>query len=101
LDTFIKPARTLTRLMPEIRDELDLGSFTKGAYVAEVTRGSRADESGVRGGDVILRAGNEAVTTQSAGSAVLYAAERQKKAAIPLLVMRDGTTYYLALQLMT
>jgi hypothetical protein len=29
------------------------------------------------------------------------AAERAKKAAVPLLVMRHGTTYYSALQLMT
>jgi serine protease Do len=50
---------------------------------------------------VILRAGNETVTTPTAASTALDSAEREKKAAIPLLVMRNGTTYYIALQLMT
>ena len=31
--------------------------------------------------------------------AKIHAAQRQKKEAVPLLVSRDGTTYYLALQL--
>jgi serine protease Do len=92
---------TLTRLTPELRDQLGLGSSTQGVYVAKVTPGGRAEESGVREGDVILRAGNEAVTTPSTASAALHAAEKEKKAGIPLLVMRNGTTYYVALQLMT
>jgi serine protease Do len=90
---------TLAGLTPELCDELGLSASTKGAFVSEVTPGSRADESGVRSGDVILRAGNEQVTTPSEASTALHAAERQKKAAIPLLVLRDRTTYYLALQL--
>jgi serine protease Do len=90
----------LAPLTPEIRNERGLGSSAKGAYVAEVTPGSRADESGVQSGDVIVRVGNEAVTTPAEASAAIHAAERQKKEAVPLLVMRDGTTYYLALQLM-
>ena len=90
----------LAPLTPEIRNERSLGSSAKGAYVAEVTPGSRADESGVQSGDVIVRVGNEAVTTPAEASAAIHAAERQKKEAVPLLVMRDGTTYYLALQLM-
>jgi hypothetical protein len=55
----------------------------------------------VRRGDVIVRIGNEAATRPSQASDAIRAAERQKKEDIPLLVMRDGTTYYLALQLMT
>jgi hypothetical protein len=31
--------------------------------------------------------------------AKIHAAEKDKKEAVPLLVSRDGTTYYLALQL--
>lgn len=91
----------LDRLTPEIRAELGLRSTAKGVYVAEVTPGSRAGESGVHRGDVIVRVGNEGVTTPSEVSATIHAAERRKKEAIPLLVMRDRTTYYLALQLMT
>jgi serine protease Do len=91
----------LDRLTPEIRAELGLRPSVNGVYVAEVTPGSRADDSGIHSGDVIVRIGNEAVTTPSEASATIRAAEKQKKQAIPLLVMRDGTTYYLALELMT
>jgi hypothetical protein len=43
---------------------------------------------------------DEAITTPSTAVAAMHAAEREKKAAIPLLVMHDGTTYCLASQLM-
>jgi serine protease Do len=92
---------TLGQLTPQLRNQLGLGADAKGVYVAKVSPGGRADESGVRSGDVILRAGNEAVTTPSAASGALHRAEKDKKAAIPLLVMRNGMTYYVALQLMT
>ncbi len=67
--------------------------------MAQVTPGSRADESGVQSGDVIVQVGNQAVTTPSEAVDKIHAAEHEKKEAMPLLVMRDGTTYYLALQL--
>ena len=46
-----------------------------------------------------MRIGNDAVTTPSEVANRLHADEKAKKEAVPLLVMRDGTTYYLALQL--
>jgi hypothetical protein len=48
---------------------------------------------------VIVKIGNEPVATPSEAAAHIHAAERAKKDAVPLLVMRDGSTYYLALQL--
>lgn len=81
------------------QQQLGLGPSVKGVVVAQVTPGSRADESGVQAGDVIVRVGNEDVTTPAEASAKIHAAEHDKKEAVPLLVMRDGTTYYLALQL--
>jgi hypothetical protein len=39
------------------------------------------------------------VTSPAEASAKIHAAETDNKQAVPLLVMRDGTTYYLALQL--
>jgi serine protease Do len=79
--------------------QLGLAPGVNGVVVARVTPGSRADESGVQAGDVIVRVGSEAVTTPAEASARIHAAEHDKKEAVPLLVMRDGTTYYLALQL--
>lgn len=89
----------LTSLTQDAQQQLGLGSSVKGAVVAQVTPGSKADESGVQSGDVIVRVGNQAVTSPADVVAKIHAAEHDKKEAVPLLVMRDGTTYYLALQL--
>ena len=67
--------------------------------VAKVVPNSNAAESGVQAGDVIVRVGTDAVKTPADAVAKIHAAEKDKKEAVPLLVSRDGTTYYLALQL--
>jgi len=89
----------LAPLTPDSRDQLGLDDSVKGVVVAKVAPESRAADSGVRPGDVILRIGNEAVTNPAEAARTLRTAEKEKKEAVPLLVMRDGTTYYLALQL--
>jgi len=81
------------------REQAGLDAGVHGVYVAEVEPDSRAAESGIQAGDVIVRVGNEAVTTPAEVKAKIHAAERQKKDAVPLLVMRDGATSYLALTL--
>ena len=81
------------------QQHLGLSPSMTGVVVAGVTPGSRAEESGMQVGDVIVRVGNDAVTTPAEASAKIQTAEHDKKEAVPLLVMRDGTTYYLALQL--
>ncbi len=89
----------LTALTHDEQLQLGLNPSVKGVVVAQVTPGSKADESGVQSGDVIVRVGNQVVTSPAEASAKIRAAEQDKKQAVPLLVMRDGTTYYLALQL--
>ncbi len=81
------------------QEQLGIGSSVKGVVVAQVTPGSRADESGVQSGDVIVRVGNQPVATPAEAAAKIHAAQTDKKEAVPLLVMRNGATYYLALQL--
>jgi serine protease Do len=87
----------LAPLSPDGRSQLGLDPSAKGVVVAQVTPDSRASESGVHAGDVIVRIGNDAVTTPSEAASKIRSAEQQKKA-VPLLVMRDGKPYYLALQ---
>jgi hypothetical protein len=53
----------------------------------------------VRAGDVIERIGGAAVHSPDQAADVIHAAEREKKQALSMLVMRDGTTSYLGLQL--
>jgi serine protease Do len=89
----------LTTLTHDEQQQLGLDPSVKGVVVARVTPGSQADQSGVQSGDVIVRIGNETVTSPSEVSAKIHAAEHDKREAVPLLVMRDGSTYYLALQL--
>ena len=89
----------LAPLTDDARSQLNLPASVNGVVVADVTNGSRADQSGVQSGDVIERVGGTAVTTPAQVADAIRAAEQQKKAAIPLLVMRDGASSYLGLQL--
>ncbi|PKU26580.1 DegQ family serine endoprotease [Telmatospirillum siberiense] len=89
----------LEPLSKEARSELGLGSSVKGVVVAQVEPGSRADDSGIQPGDVIVRIGDVSVTSPNQAAGKIHEAEAAKKEAVPLLVTRNGTTYYIALQL--
>jgi len=89
-------------LMPlsgDAKAQLGLGSSAKGVVVAQVAAGSAAEESGVQPGDVIVRVGETAVATPKEAIARIHEAQEKKMEAVPLLVTRNGTTYYVALQL--
>jgi len=90
---------SLEPLTPDARDQLNLSPAIKGVVVADVTQGSRADESGVQAGDVIERVGGNAVSTPAQVADAIRTAEQQKKQAVALLVMRNGSSAYLGLQL--
>jgi serine protease Do len=89
----------LEPLTQDLRDQLNLKPTTQGVVVGQVTEGSRADESGIQAGDVIERVGGTQVSSPAQVAEAIHAAERQKKDALPLLVMRGGVTSYLGLQL--
>ena len=89
----------LSPLTPDARNQLSLPSSVNGAVVAEVIPGSPAAESGVQSGDVIIKVGEDAISTPAEAVAGIHAAQDKKKEAVPLLVMREGKAHYLALQL--
>jgi serine protease Do len=89
----------LAPLTDEARNALGLDATVHGVVVAQVEPGSPAAESGVHPKDIITRIGQDAVSTPSEAAAKIHAAEHAEKDAVPLLVMRDGAPYYLALQL--
>jgi serine protease Do len=88
----------LAPLSSEKRQELGIGT-TGGVLVADVMPGSPADQSGLQAGDVILGIGGRPVSSPEDAASRIHAAESGKKPALPLLVMRDGTTAYMALDL--
>ena len=89
----------LEPLTPDMRSQLNLKPSTNGVVVGQVTEGSRADESGIQAGDVIERVGDKPVSSPAEVADAIHSAERQKRDAVPLLVMRDGVASYLGLQL--
>lgn len=89
---------TLAPLSEETRSALGIDGKVQGVVVARVTVGSPAAESGIRQGDVIVKVGNDSVASPPEAATRLKAAQNDKKAAVALLVMREGTTYYLALK---
>jgi serine protease Do len=89
----------LESLTPDTRSQLGIGSDVSGVLVGQVTPGSNADECGIQSGDIIQRVGGQRVQSPNQVADAIHAAEQAKKQAISLLVMRDGLTSYLGLQL--
>ena len=89
----------LVPLTPDAQEELSVPSSVRGAVVAEVTPESLAAESGIEAGDIILKVGDKEVATPTDAAAAIHAAQNNKKATVPLLVMREGKAHYLGLQL--
>jgi serine protease Do len=94
-----KVGMSLAALTPDARDQLGVAPSVNGVVVADVTDGSRADQSGLQAGDVIERVAGSAVSTPQQVAAAINTAEQQKKDAIPLLVSRNGQAAYVGLQL--
>jgi serine protease Do len=90
---------SLATLSDETRSQFGLNDKVKGVVVQDVAPDSQAAESGLQPGDVIVKIGSDPVSSPSEAASRIHGAERAKKDAVPLLVMRDGSTYYLALQL--
>lgn len=94
-----KVGLSLAPLTPELRNRLGLETGARGVVVAEVAADSKAEDSGVRPGDVIVGVAGKTITSPTQAVDAIKTAQREKKEAVTLLVMRNGTTYYLALQL--
>ncbi len=89
----------LAKLDDEARSEMDLPKGTDGAVVTDVLPGSPAAEKGLRQGDVIIEADNQAVTEpKTVADAVKAAAERGEKAVL-LLIKRGDQDRFVAVRI--
>jgi serine protease Do len=70
-----------------------------GAVVAEVKPGSKAADSGLQQGDVIVGIGNASITTPTEAVSKIHEAQATHEKSVPVLVMRSGSPMYLALQI--
>ncbi len=82
-------------LTGNIARELKLPASTKGVVVDSVPSGSAAAEAGLRRGDVIQEVNRQPVTGVNDYQHVV---EKAGKQPVTLLVNRDGTTAYMAVQ---
>jgi serine protease Do len=99
-ETGVKPVgMSLEALTPDVRDQLNVGATVGGVLVGEVTPGSNADESGVQAGDIIVRVGNSPVTSPDQVVNAIHTAQHQNRQALAVLVLRNGVTSYLGLDL--
>jgi len=94
-----KVGLALTPLTPELRSRFGLETGAKGVVVTEVASDSKAEDSGVQPGDIIVDVAGRKVATPAQAVEAIKAAQHEHREAVTLLVMRNGTTYYLALQL--
>ncbi|MEE8312257.1 MAG: DegQ family serine endoprotease [Candidatus Binatia bacterium] len=79
-------------ITPEIAKELGLDTDTEGVVVSSVTRGSPAEEAGIRAGDVIQMVGNRSVTSAEEFREEL--AGRSEDASLLVLVRRGDQTLF-------
>ncbi|MFL5333336.1 MAG: PDZ domain-containing protein, partial [Geminicoccaceae bacterium] len=86
----------LAPISPDMRDQLDLPTGTKGAVVAQVDPGSPADQAGIRAGDVIVGVGTKPVASPDDAVRAIRSASRGDNGALALRIVRDGKPGFVA-----
>ncbi len=86
---------SLQKLTPEIRQQLNVPSETKGLVVTDVDQNGSAAEKGIQRGDVIMEINRQLVeTTEDVQSAI----EKSGNKPILLLISRRGQTTFISIK---
>lgn len=93
-DTSAQLGISLQTLSPELARQAGVASATRGALVTQVRPGSRAQEAGLRQGDVIVEIDRQAVTTAEAAASRLGAARENGHL---LRILRGSGAQYLVI----
>jgi serine protease Do len=90
---------TVSTLSDEVREQLALPADAEGLVVSDVNVESEAYEKGLRAGDIIAEAGQQAIATPEDLEARITAAEEAGRKSLLLLVRRNGEPRFVALSL--
>ncbi|AML53456.1 DegQ family serine endoprotease [Falsihalocynthiibacter arcticus] len=90
---------TLTELTDEVREALELPNSVNGLLVKGIDETSEAFEKGLRAGDVISEAGQQAVNSLQDLEDQIEDAKDAGRKSLLLLVRRDGEPRYMAVNL--
>ena len=90
---------TVSGMTDELREELGLPQGSEGLVVQDVAEDSEAFEKGLRAGDVITEAGQEAVASLTDLEDRIDAARNAGRRSLLLLVRRGGDPRFVALSL--
>jgi serine protease Do len=88
---------TVSPITEELRGQLELSDQAQGLVVTDVDPTSEAYEKGLRAGDLIAEAGQEAVTTPAELEARIEETREAGRRSLLLLVRRAGEPRFLAL----
>ncbi len=89
----------LSRLTPDLRGQLKVAEGVDGVVVHEVEPGSEAARKGIRSGDVILSINQKAVAGPAEVTSALEQAKKDNRKSVVVLVNRDGSQRFVALEL--
>ncbi len=89
----------LAPLTPAMRQRFNLGDTVHGVIVEGVKGASDAGEKGLKGGDVIVRAGDREVATAADVSAAVAEWKKAGRTSIPLAINRSGRTLYVPIKI--
>jgi serine protease Do len=90
---------TVSTLTDEVREQLALPAGSEGLVVRDVNAESEAYEKGLRAGDLIAEAGQQAIATPEDLEGRIAAAEEAGRKSLLLLVRRNGEPRFVALSL--
>jgi serine protease Do len=86
-------------LSPDVRNQLDLPSGTKGAVIRGVQPGSPAQMAGLQPGDVIVGVGTKPVDSPSEAVNAIRSAMNSKNHAVALRVIRNGEPIFVGIDM--
>lgn len=89
----------LGSLTPEVRQQLSIGPEVSGVVVQDVQPGSPAARKGIKKGDVILSVNQKPISSPSELAQAIEQAKKDKKDKVVVLLNREGSQRFIALEL--